>query len=115
MLSFNWQLHIERRIGFWFAFFIPIIIYLILPVVLWYFEDVVIDTPPEGSVLKLPKLLESLIGGWVKRLRNGTFWDYAAPTEMESVKLFYKEQPPFNSRTYNKLRGTPVENLFPIT
>lgn len=110
--------YIERRIGFWFAFFIPIIIYLILPVVFWYLKTVVIDTPPEGSVLtNASKIIRvSYRRGWVKRLRNGTFWDYAAPTEMEKRgETFYKEQPSFISRTYNKLRGTPVEKPLPIT
>jgi dipeptide/tripeptide permease len=110
--------YIERRIGFWFAFFIPIIIYLILPVVFWYLKSKLIDAPPAGSVLtNASKILRvSYRRGWIKRLKNGTFWDYATPTEMEKRgETYFKEKPSFISRAYNKLRGKSLESPVPIT
>jgi dipeptide/tripeptide permease len=77
--------YMERRIGFWFAFFIPIIIYMIVPAVFWYLQSRIIVVEPEGSALtNTARILRvSYKKGWIKRLRNKTFWDYALPSEME--------------------------------
>ncbi|CUM64923.1 uncharacterized protein PRCAT00002541001 [Priceomyces carsonii] len=76
--------YIERRIGFWFAFFIPIIVYLIMPFVLWYLQNKLVRDKPQGSVLTTTwKILRvSFRGNWIRRCRNGTFWDYARPSSM---------------------------------
>ncbi|EDK36199.2 hypothetical protein PGUG_00297 [Meyerozyma guilliermondii ATCC 6260] len=77
--------YMERRIGFWFAFFIPIIIYMIVPAVFWYLQSRITVMDPQGSALtNTSRILRvSYRKGWIKRLKNKTFWDYAMPSEME--------------------------------
>lgn len=77
--------YMERRIGFWFAFFIPIIIYMIVPAVFWYLQSRIVVKDPEGSALvNTTRILRvSYKKGWIKRLKSKTFWDYAMPSEME--------------------------------
>ena len=77
--------YMERRIGFWFAFFIPIIIYMIVPAVFWYLQSRITVMDPQGSALtNTSRILRvSYRKGWLKRLKNKTFWDYAMPSEME--------------------------------
>lgn len=77
--------YMERRIGFWFAFFIPIIIYMIVPAVFWYLQSRITVMDPQGSALtNTSRILRvSYKKGWIKRLKNKTFWDYAMPSEME--------------------------------
>ena len=77
--------YMERRIGFWFSFFIPIIIYMIVPAVFWYLQSRITVMDPQGSALtNTSRILRvSYRKGWIKRLKNKTFWDYAMPSEME--------------------------------
>lgn len=80
------SVYIERRIGYWFAFFIPIIIYLIIPIVFWFVRPRLKHEELQGSVLvnsmKITRVL--LRGNWIKRVMNGTFWDYAIPENMHA-------------------------------
>ncbi|CCE72991.1 Piso0_000599 [Millerozyma farinosa CBS 7064] len=76
--------YIERRIGYWFGFFIPIIIYLIIPLVFWFVNGRLRKEKIQGSVLvNIAKILRvSFRGNWIKRLRQHSFWDYARPSKM---------------------------------
>ena len=80
------SVYIEQRIGFWFAFFIPIIIYLIIPAVFWFVRPRLKKEELQSSVMvNTNKILKVLFrGNWIKRIRNNTFWDYAAPTNMNA-------------------------------
>jgi dipeptide/tripeptide permease len=80
------SVYIERRIGFWFAFFIPIIIFLIIPFVFWFVHPKLKKEELQGSVLvNTNKILRVLFrGNWLKRLKQRTFWDYATPTNMRA-------------------------------
>ncbi|ODV81222.1 PTR2-domain-containing protein [Suhomyces tanzawaensis NRRL Y-17324] len=85
--------YIERRIGFWFAFFIPIIVYLFLPVIFFVLQKKLVKEHPQGSVLTNTfKILRvSYRGNWIKRMREGTFWEYASPAKMaERGQIYYK-------------------------
>ncbi|CUM64881.1 uncharacterized protein PRCAT00002497001 [Priceomyces carsonii] len=78
------SVYIERRIGYWFAFFIPIIIYLIIPFVFWFVKPKLKKEQRKGSVIENSvKILRVLFrGNWIRRLKNETFWEYATPTKM---------------------------------
>ncbi|CUM67353.1 uncharacterized protein PRCAT00005046001 [Priceomyces carsonii] len=89
------SVYIERRIGFWFAFFIPIIIYLIIPFVFWFVKPKLKKEQQKGSVVEnSTKILIVLLrGNWIKRIKNKTFWDYASPTKMrERGEEYYSQK-----------------------
>lgn len=89
------SVYIERRIGFWFAFFIPIIIYLIMPFVFIFVRPRLKKEELQGSVLvNTSKILRVLFRkNWILRLRQGTFWDYANPTSMnERGEEYFSEK-----------------------
>lgn len=87
--------YMERRIGFWFAFFIPIIIYMILPFIFWFLQTRIEVKKPEGSALTntVRILRVSYRKGWLRRLSNKSFWDYALPSEMEKRSEIYGKKP----------------------
>lgn len=73
-----------RRIGYWLAFLIPLILYLIVIGVVWWVAPKLHDEPPQGSVMvnfwKIFRVTFS--GGWIKRYRQGQLWEYARPSVM---------------------------------
>lgn len=84
-----------RRIGFWLAFFVPIVMYLIVPIVLVYINPMLVKDTPEGSVLSNAWRVfrVTLRGNWPKRYRNGTLWEYARPSVMLARgEKWYKEK-----------------------
>ncbi|CDZ97807.1 H /oligopeptide symporter [Phaffia rhodozyma] len=74
-------------VGFWLAFLIPGILYLMVPVVLVIVYKRLYHAPPQGSVLveasRVVKVLWSR--GFLARLRGNsdTFWNFAKPSEIE--------------------------------
>ncbi|ABN66728.1 proton-dependent oligopeptide transporter, POT family [Scheffersomyces stipitis CBS 6054] len=85
----------ERDVGFWLAFFVPIIMYLVLPVVLVFLQSRLVRDSPKGSVLetawKVTRVTFSK--GWISRWRNNTLWEYAKPSNMlERGREFYNEK-----------------------
>ncbi|KAG6845295.1 hypothetical protein H0H93_016132, partial [Arthromyces matolae] len=98
MLLYYWAINIgafikigtsyaEKRIGFWLAFLVPLIIYLIMPIVLAIIRNKVIKLPPQGSVVadtfKVGQVLISR-GGIVKAWKGGDdFWNSAKPSKIE--------------------------------
>lgn len=87
----------ERRVGFWLAFFVPIIIYLFLPVILIYLQNRLIKEKPQGSVLTNAWRVFRVTfrGNWIGRWRNGSLWQYARPSVMLARgEEWYKKQKP---------------------
>lgn len=74
----------ERRVGFWLAFFVPIIMYLIVPIVLVLLQPKLLQEKPQGSVLSdVAKVIRvTLRGNWLRRARQGVAWEYAKPSNM---------------------------------
>lgn len=82
-----------RRVGFWLAFFVPMIMYLFLPVILLLLTPRLTNEKPQGSILtnsfRIFKV--SFRGNFIKRYRNGSFWEYAKPSVMKQRgEEFYK-------------------------
>ena len=74
----------ERYIGFWLAWLLPGIVYLLMPVVLFYCYKRLYHAPPQGSVvLETMKVFRVLLsdGGWHRIFKGGpAFWDKAKPS-----------------------------------
>ncbi|CAK7903241.1 peptide transporter Ptr2p [[Candida] anglica] len=70
-----------RRVGFYLAFLAPGILFMLLPIVLWYLESRVKKQDPKGSVLvnawRIFRVTFS--SGWISRWRKKTLWEYARP------------------------------------
>lgn len=73
-----------RRVGFWLAFFVPIVMYLFLPLVLIYLQSRLILETPEGSVLTNAWRIFNVTfsGNFIKRWKNNTLWEHAKPSNM---------------------------------
>lgn len=90
----------EKRVGFWLAFFVPAVMYLILPVNLWFLNNKMVKMSPKGSLLidtwRVTKVT-FFRGNPFKRYANGTLWEFAKPSAMlERGENFYnpKKQSP---------------------
>lgn len=114
----------ERLIGFWLAFLIPGIMYMLLPIVLIYLQPRLDRAEPHSGVVEQAWKVTAvtLRGNWIGRWRNGELWEYARPSRMiERGENFYKESKPSSFSWGNlvrRLKGEKVYNekkLFPIT
>ncbi|THU85978.1 PTR2-domain-containing protein [Dendrothele bispora CBS 962.96] len=82
----------EKYVGFWLAFTLPTIVFLLCPIVLWVGRNRYIRTPPTGSVLATAMQLWAFAmkGRWsispvttVKRMRADDFWENVKPSQLE--------------------------------
>ncbi|CDK27662.1 unnamed protein product [Kuraishia capsulata CBS 1993] len=68
----------EDRYGYWLAFSIPGMMYLLLPIVLIVVGPKLLILPPGGSmfadIVSVLKICYST--GWYRRFKDGTFWEY---------------------------------------
>ncbi|KAJ7859794.1 PTR2-domain-containing protein [Mycena olivaceomarginata] len=83
----------ERYVGFWLAYTLPTVIFLLCPIVLFLGRNRYVRTPPTGSVLATALRLwrYAARGRWswnpvtcVRRLRAPGFWDDAKPSAVEA-------------------------------
>ncbi|CAK9436398.1 uncharacterized protein LODBEIA_P09560 [Lodderomyces beijingensis] len=110
-LIFYWSINIgaffqlatsycARRVGFWLAFFVPMIMYLFLPAILWWVRPQLKVEEPQGSLLtnaaRIFKITFS--GNFIKRWKQGSLWEYAKPTNMYARGVEY----------YNTKKQTPI-------
>jgi POT family proton-dependent oligopeptide transporter len=105
-LVFYWSINIgaflqlatsycERDVGFWLAFLIPGIIYIVMPIVLVYLKPRVKKAAPEGTVIQQAWRVTRVTfrGNWIKRWRQGQLWEYARPEVMAARgEHYYKEK-----------------------
>ncbi|KAH8888560.1 MFS general substrate transporter [Thozetella sp. PMI_491] len=81
--------YIEKYVGWWLAFLIPLILYLPLPFLLWFLHKRLILHPPGGS--DLPNVFR-ILGiifrrGGVKRIGRQGFWELAKPSNIAAAGL----------------------------
>jgi dipeptide/tripeptide permease len=73
-----------KYVGYWFAFFIPLILYMPLPFLLWYLQKRLILLPPGGSDLGWALRILGVSfrrGGLIQMFkRNGDFFRLAKPS-----------------------------------
>ncbi|KAJ6630247.1 PTR2-domain-containing protein [Mycena sp. CBHHK59/15] len=77
----------EKRIGFWLAYLIPGILYMLMPVILVIVYHKLVRLPPQGSVvLDSFKVFKTLFSraGFKGMLKGGDNWNVAKPTHIEA-------------------------------
>ncbi|KXX73667.1 Peptide transporter PTR2 [Madurella mycetomatis] len=79
----------EKYVGWWLAFLIPLILYMPLPLLLWFLYKRVILHPPGGS--DLPNVFR-ILGicfrrGGIKKIGRGGFWELAKPSDIAAAGL----------------------------
>ncbi|SCU90565.1 LAME_0E09098g1_1 [Lachancea meyersii CBS 8951] len=98
-MTFYWSINVgaflavatayaARDVGYWLAFLIPLILYLIMPVVLILLKRHIKDEPPTGKsmVADCMKVLKVCFeGNWWRRYRSNQFWDYAKPSNLRMM------------------------------
>jgi len=76
--------YLAKLVGYWAAYLIPTILYLLLPPLLYYLNPRLVKQPPGGSDLgNVFKVLGDALanGGWFRIGRKG-FWDHALPSAL---------------------------------
>ncbi|MDI5899652.1 hypothetical protein QLS81_16555, partial [Flavobacterium sp. XS2P67] len=74
-----------KDVGFWLAYLIPGIVYIIMiPTLMLLSPRLKKETPNGISIIEetLKVIKFSLKGGWIKRLRTGQFWEFAKPSNI---------------------------------
>ncbi len=87
----------EKRVGFWLAFFIPLVVFMVMPVVLIILSKRMIKCKPQGTILidswKVIKV--TFRKGWYGRWKRGELWYHARPSEMQKRgELTYTKKSP---------------------
>ncbi|KAL2018986.1 hypothetical protein VTK56DRAFT_10211 [Thermocarpiscus australiensis] len=79
----------EKYVGWWLSFLIPLLLYLPLPLLLWFLHKRLILHPPGGS--DLPNVFRVLgvcfRRGGIKRIGRHGFWDLAKPSNIAAAGL----------------------------
>lgn len=73
--------YLAKLVGFWAAYLLPLVIYLLLPGFLWYSSSRTIKVAPNGSDLTaVVKVLGvAFKNGGLKKIGRAGFWDAARP------------------------------------
>ncbi|KAI1379533.1 hypothetical protein F4677DRAFT_453086 [Hypoxylon crocopeplum] len=74
--------YLAKIVGYWSAYLIPTILYLMLPPLLWYLNPRLIKQPPGGSDLgNVFKVLGDIFAhGGLKRIGRSGFWEAGKPS-----------------------------------
>lgn len=110
-------------VGFWLAFLIPGIIYMMMPLVLVVASKRLYKAPPQGSVLvETGKVLGRVLrnGGWGRMWKGGDdFWNRAKPSyiheqegQLDLTKVFWDDT--FVDEVRQTLNACAVFALIPI-
>jgi POT family proton-dependent oligopeptide transporter len=113
----------ERDIGFWLAYLLPGILYMLMPIILVIAYKRLYVAPPQGSVfLEACKVIKLALadGGWGRSLKGGdNFWDRAKPSyirerdgSVDSSKVFWDDR--FVDEIKQSLQACQVFALIPI-
>ncbi|KAK7750161.1 peptide transporter ptr2 [Diatrype stigma] len=108
----------EKYVGWWLAFLIPLLLYLPLPLLLWFLYKRLILHPPGGSDLfNVFRVLGVCLrrGGFKKLGRHG-FWDLAKPSHIAasglSIETRWNDQ--FVDDVRRTFQATGIFCFFPI-
>lgn len=103
LLIFYWAINVgaffrlattyaEHDVGFWLAFLLPGIIYMLVPIVLWISYKHLYKAPPQGSVvLEASRVVKRALsdGGWKSALsvkNQQAWWDKAKPSHITQAE-----------------------------
>ncbi|KAK3387889.1 major facilitator superfamily domain-containing protein [Podospora didyma] len=110
----------EKYVGWWLAFLIPLILYLPLPLLLWFLYKRMILHPPAGS--DLPNVFR-ILGicfkrGGIKKFGRHGFWDLAKPSNIAAANLEATYPTDWNDQFVEDVRrtfqATGIFCFFPI-
>lgn len=104
----------------WLAFLIPLVLYLPLPLLLWFLYKRVILHPPGGS--DLPNVFRVLgicfRRGGIKKIGRSGFWDLAKPSSIAAAGLSDTYTTEWNDQFVDDVRrtfqATGIFCFFPI-
>ncbi|ORY58329.1 POT family-domain-containing protein [Leucosporidium creatinivorum] len=84
------MVYAEQRVGFWLAYLLPTVVFLLCPLVLWLGNSRYVKTAPSGSVLGKSMRLTMAAGKgkWLKpkALADPDFWEPVKPSNVEPSK-----------------------------
>lgn len=82
----------EKYIGWWLAFLLPLLLYIPLPLLLWYLKKRLVLHKPAGSDLgNVFKVLGVIFRrGGIKKIGRHGFWDAAKPSNIAAAGLDIK-------------------------
>ena len=74
--------YLARIVGYWAAYLIPTILYLLLPPLLWYLNPRLVKQPPGGSDLGnvFRVVGDCITHGGLKRIGRSGFWEQGKPS-----------------------------------
>ena len=78
--------YLARNKGYFFAFLLPLLVFACIPAILIALKPKIKDPAPIGrSVLQdFARIMKvALEGKWWQRVKNGTFWEYPKPSNLE--------------------------------
>ncbi|KAK4620162.1 MFS-type transporter ucsM [Fulvia fulva] len=79
----------EKYVGFWLAFLLPLLLYLPLPLLLWFLKPRLVHHPPGGNELgRVFRIIAvSLRRGGLSKIGRHGFWDLAKPSNIAAAGL----------------------------
>ncbi|GMG37749.1 unnamed protein product [Ambrosiozyma monospora] len=105
-LIFYWSINIgaffqlattyaARDIGYWLAFLTPGLMYLLVCIFMLLVGRHISHPPPTGSIIaRFLKVLDVCFrGNFLARIKNGEFWEFSYPSNMESRgELYFRKK-----------------------
>ena len=86
----------EKDVGFWLAYLLPGLIYMLMPLVLWICASRLKKLPPQGSVvLEAYRVFKVALsgGGWKHAWKGGeSWWARAKPTVIAAEGRTFKNE-----------------------
>ncbi|KAI1337838.1 general substrate transporter [Xylariaceae sp. FL0016] len=108
----------EKYVGWWLAFVIPLLLYLPLPLLLWFLYKRLILHPPGGSDLgNVMRVLGVCFRrGGIKKIGRKGFWELAKPSHIRAsglnIKTAWNDQ--FVEDVKRAFQATGIFCFFPI-
>ncbi|KAH0287097.1 MFS general substrate transporter [Aureobasidium namibiae CBS 147.97] len=108
----------EKYVGWWLAFLIPLILYIPLPLLLWFLRKRLVLHPPGGS--DLPNVFKVLSicfrAGGLKRIGRHGFWEPAKPSVIAARGTGYHTEwsDQFVEDVRRTFQATGIFCFFPI-
>ncbi|RYP43349.1 hypothetical protein DL768_009966 [Monosporascus sp. mg162] len=108
----------EKYVGWWLSFLIPLLLYLPLPLLLWFLHKRLILHPPGGSDLgNVFKVLAICFRrGGIKKIGRHGFWDLSKPSNIAAaglkIKTHWNDQ--FVDDVRRTFQATGIFCFFPI-
>ena len=108
----------EKYVGWYLAFLLPLLVYLPLPILLWYLKSRLILHPPVGSDLPNVFRVVAVVfrRGGIKRIGRHGFWDLAKPSHIaaagKNIQVAWNDE--FVDDVRKTFQATGMFCFFPI-